>query len=232
MTDFFPSQEVQGLDPGAEVELLEVDCSLIGGGIYRFVPGKSPTGAPVTWGGEVYTPFPVQGSGWDVTTQGTIPRPKLQVSAVDGLIGSLIRGLDDMLGAKVTRILTLVKFLDPCNFPNGNTTANPDAVLRRDVYLISQKTAETRDVIEFELASPLDTYGLRLPARPLMATICPWQYRGLECGYAGAPVAAADDTSTSDPALDACSHRISGCKLRFGAHGDLPFGGFPGAGIT
>jgi lambda family phage minor tail protein L len=43
-------------------------------------------------------------------------------------------------------------------------------------------------------------------------------------------VADENDTPTSDSAKDKCSHRISGCKLRFGAGNPLPFNGFPNAG--
>lgn len=66
-----------------------------------------------------------------------------------------------------------------------------------------------------------------------MANICPWGYRSPECGYTGGPVAKADDTPTSDPALDDCSHRVSGCRLRFGSDpAGLPFGGMPAAALV
>ncbi|PNQ53697.1 phage minor tail protein L, partial [Vibrio agarivorans] len=56
-------------------------------------------------------------------------------------------------------------------------------------------------------------------------------YRGASCGYTGPPVAKEDGTPTNDPSLDQCGGRLSDCKLRFGDHGELPFGGFPGSSL-
>lgn len=229
----FPASEVQSLSPGTEVELFILDATALGDSVYRFSSGKNELLADIVFGGNTYSAFPIMGEGWETTTKGALPRPKVTVSNLDGAIGSLIRGLDDLVGARVTRILTLAKFLDAVNFPGGvNPTADPTAMLRSDIFVVNRKSLETKDRVEFELASPLDAQGLRLPGRPVQATVCTWVYRGTECGYAGGAVAQADDTPTTDPALDKCSHKITGCKLRFGAHGDLPFGGFPGAALA
>jgi lambda family phage minor tail protein L len=63
----------------------------------------------------------------------------------------------------------------------------------------------------------------------VVAGTCLWEYRKGECGYAGGPVADYADNPTSDPAKDQCSLTMRGCKKRFGANGELPFGGFPGS---
>ncbi|MBF4089245.1 phage minor tail protein L, partial [Burkholderia pseudomallei] len=47
-----------------------------------------------------------------------------------------------------------------------------------------------------------------------------------ECGYIGAACFDKDDNQVSDPALDRCSKKISGCERRFGVNNPLPFGGF------
>lgn len=66
-----------------------------------------------------------------------------------------------------------------------------------------------------------------------MSNVCPWAYRGPECGYTGGPVADVNDEATSNPALDDCSKRVSGCRLRFGSDpAGLPYGGFAAAGLT
>ena len=49
----------QRFDPGALVELFEIDARAVGGHRHRFVPGPW-NGAPVTFGGTVYTPTPGQ----------------------------------------------------------------------------------------------------------------------------------------------------------------------------
>lgn len=229
----FPYSDVQGLAPGTQVELFTLDATGLGDTVYHFHSGQNEVKGNLVFGGVSYNAFPIVGEGWEISTKGALPRPKLSVSNLDGAVGTLIRALDDLVGARVTRTLTLARFLDAVNFATGtNPTADPTAMLRSDTFVVARKSLETRDHIEFELAAAMDAQGLRLPGRPVQATVCTWIYKGAECGYAGGPVAKADDTATSDPTLDACSKKISGCKLRFGAHGDLPFGGFPGAGLT
>ena len=51
-------------------------------------------------------------------------------------------------------------------------------------------------------------------------------------GYTGGPVADAGGNTTSNPALDVCGKQLTDCKLRFGDDAILPFGGFPGCGLT
>lgn len=84
----------------------------------------------------------------------------------------------------------------------------------------------------FELASSLDMVAVRLPRRQYIQNCCTWLYRGADCGYSGGPVADAGGNPTTNPTLDACGKQLSDCKLRFGANAVLPFGGFPGCGLT
>ncbi|SDR00343.1 phage minor tail protein L [Pseudomonas moorei] len=109
-----------------------------------------------------------------------------------------------------------------------NPTANPTEEYPVETWIITRKASETPAAIEFELGSPLDLQGVKLPRRQVIAGTCLWAYRSGECGYAGGPVADYANRPTSDPALDQCSRSVTGCKLRFGEFGELPFGGFPG----
>lgn len=113
-----------------------------------------------------------------------------------------------------------------------NPTADPNSYLPDDIWYISQKTTENAQVVEFELASPVDLEGVMIPGRQIQPNLCAWRYRGEGCGYAGGPVADANDNPTSILANDRCSKRTSGCKLRWGSNAELPFGGFPGAGLV
>ncbi|BFT63286.1 phage minor tail protein L [Pseudomonas moorei] len=109
-----------------------------------------------------------------------------------------------------------------------NPTASPTEEYPAETWIITRKANETPAAIEFELGSPLDLQGVKLPRRQVVAGTCLWAYRSGECGYAGGPVADYANNPTSDPARDQCSRTATGCKLRFGANGELPFGGFPG----
>jgi len=61
--------------------------------------------------------------------------------------------------------------------------------------------------------------------------VCSWVYRGEGCGYTGGAVATSNDQPTDDLTKDMCSHKVSGCKLRFGANGDLRYAGFVGSAL-
>lgn len=223
--------ELQKLEHTAVVELFELDATVLGGAQYYFHAGTNELRAPVVWQGQTYTPFPVQADGFEASHDGPLPRPRLRVANINGLIGAVNRDYRNLQGATLTRRRTLVKFLDAVNFAGGvNPSADPDAGYPDDVWLIDRKSHQDAEFVEYELGSPIDVASVKLPRRQIIARICGWAYRGTECGYTGGPVAKADDTATSNPALDMCGHRLASCRLRFGVGAELPFGGFPGAG--
>ena len=108
----------------------------------------------------------------------------------------------------------------------GNPTADPTAEMVAEIWRVEQKSNEQPGLqVEFTLASPLDFGGQQLPARQIV-NICQWKYRDANCGYTGSVYFDANDQPVSDPALDRCSMRTSGCECRFGTNNPLPFGGF------
>ncbi|PXV60654.1 lambda-like phage minor tail protein L [Dyella jiangningensis] len=223
--------DVQQLEPGAEIWLVECDSTAIGGDLLRF-HGYCQVGT-ITWQGNQYSPWPLDMEGFE-RTSAQQPTPKLTVGNIDATISALCLLCQDMVGAKITVHLTTGKYLDAVNFPGGNPTADPtqEAV---DVWLIERKASEDNEKVQFELSSPLNFQGMQLPARDIVADVCPWVaiggYRGVYCGYTGGPVADINDQPTSDPTKDACSGTLAACKMRFGASNPLPFGGFPAAGL-
>ena len=221
--------DIQSLTTGALVELFELQ---IGAELVRFHAGTNSLMQPVVWAGNTYTPLPVQAEGFDLSTGGKMPRPKLRIANIDGVVSQTLLGAD-IAGSKVTRRRTMVRYLDAVNFPGGaNPDADPTAEMTPDVFYIDRKTAETKAVVEFELASSMDVAGVKLPKRQIIQNSCPWRYRGGECGYAGPPVATVLDAPTDDPMKDQCGKRLSSCKLRFGETAVLPYGGFPAAGLV
>jgi lambda family phage minor tail protein L len=157
----------------------------------------------------------------------------MRVANITGVVGALCLAYQDLIGAKVTRKRTLLKYLDAENFVSGqNPTADPNVGFPDEVYFVNRKVAENNIYLEFELASAWDVAGVKLPRRQVIQNLCPWKYRGTECGYTGGPKANIYDQSTSDPDEDQCGKRLSSCKIRFGANSNLPFGGFPGVGMV
>jgi phage-related protein len=113
----------------------------------------------------------------------------------------------------------------------GDAQPDPTAEFPDDVYFIDRKSAETKKLVEFELAPASEVRGVMLPRRQIVQNVCAWAYRGAECGYAGGAVAKIDDTPTAILGEDKCGKRLASCKLRFGEYAELPFGGFPAAGL-
>lgn len=219
--------DVQTLNPGALIELWALDATSIGGGVVRF---QGRNDGQIIWQGLEYDPYPINASGFAVTSDQQ-PVPKLQVYNGDGAMSLLCQMYEDMVGATLLRRRTFGKYLDAVNFDSGNPFADP-AQERVERWFIERKAGESRDAVEWELSSPLDFNGVRLPRRQIIANQCSFAYRGAGCAYIGPPVATEYNVPTSDPALDKCSHLLSGCKMRLWPDGVLNFGGFPAAGLV
>lgn len=225
--------DVQRLEPGAIVELYELDTTVIGGAdIFRFTPhGPNELGNDIVFAGQTYVRFPIEASGFERSGQGQLPRPTIRAANVTGLMGAIALSLGDLVGAKLTRTRTFARYLDAVNFGAGNPQADPTQYLDREIWYVDRKSAENKVLIEWELAAAFDLSGIKLPRRQIVQNVCTWKYRSAECGYTGGPVADITDQPTSDPAKDQCGKRLASCKLRFGQYAPLPFGGFPGAGL-
>ena len=224
----------QLLEPGSEVNLIEVDCSAFGGPVLSF--HEHLQSGPIVWRGQSYLPWPHKLEGTARSGQGKSPTPTLAVANIDGTIGALCLQLDDLVGAKVTVRDTYSRYLDPVNFPSGtNPTADPSQE-RSQTWYLEQKTSGNRNTITWQLSAPHDFQGQRIPARQI-TPLCDWcmkgEYRGADCGYTGTAYFDAEGKPVTDPAKDVCSGLVStGCKPRFGANNPLPHGGFPAAGLV
>lgn len=217
---------VTQIEQSAMLDLYEVDLSRFGGNVYRFHDGMNGLLKPVIWQGNRYDPYPVQVTGLSMTAQGASARPKMTFANIDGLLTAINNDYDDVLGAIVTRRQVMEQYLDAVNFPDGNNQADPsrEAVQK---FVIEQRENSDSDFVTYVLALPTETDNAQIPARVIQADICPWRYRGQDCGYDGPPVADEKDQPTNDPTKDQCSHKYRGCKLRHSSV--LPFGGFLGS---
>lgn len=225
--------DIQGLEPGALVDLWILDGTDLGAGVTRFHGHQQATS--IWFQGFEYLPWPIEAEGFARTSTST-PSPTLTVSNLNGVISTLCMAYEDMVGATLTRKRTMVKYLDAASFsPAVNPTADPSQEFLPEIWLVERKSYEDRDKIQFELASAMDLEGQQLPARVIVSSRCLWLsiggYRGAYCGYAGGAVAKADDTATASMAEDKCGGRVASCKLRFGANNPLPFGSFPAAAM-
>ncbi len=168
---------LQNTNPSAIIELftLQLDSSLHGATtIYRFHAGSSlKDNGEIVWAGNSYQRFPIKAEGF-AFRQGQLPRPTLTVSNALGTITAILLSVNtttagnDLTGATVTRIRTLARFLDAVNFPGDiNPYGTPDSTAEfpQEIYKIDRKSAENREVVQFELASVFDLAGIRAPNR-------------------------------------------------------------------
>lgn len=153
------------------------------------IHGGSNFGGSINWQGVAYRPVPVESEGFEVNGNGQLARPKIRIANVDYLITSLIQNNNDLLYAKIVRKRTFLKYIDDSNFDGGNPfgQADPTAEIAEEEYLISQKTAENKLYVEFELTSPLDLENYEINNRIILGRYCTWLYRGEGCKYQGAP---------------------------------------------
>ena len=235
-------EELAKINPSAIIELFELrlDSTLHGSSdVYRWHSGvNDQVTGNLVWNGETYFRVPVQADGFEFKNSGTLPRPTLTIANTDSTVTAILLLVNaitvgnDLAGAEVRRIRTLKKFLDAANFAAGNSNADPYASFPEERYFIDRKASEDRTQVTFELASKFDLAGQKIPKRQCIANVCQWEYRSSECGYTGSNYFDINDNAAASLAQDRCGKRLSSCKLRFGANGELPFGSFPSVGLT
>ena len=133
-----------------------------------------------------------------------------------------------LLEAKVQRIRTFVKFINPSNFNQQvqftkeadvegllttqnndplimetfNDSADPQAKMVETWY-VDRIASENLQFVEFELAPKIDLTNLQLPRRTI-EDACPWRYRGVQegtgpgCTYKGDSCFTAADDALPD----------------------------------
>jgi lambda family phage minor tail protein L len=240
-----PTSELQKINPSSIIELFELElfANIHGASFtYRFHAGTNAlsTNGNIVWDSNTYSALPIEVEGFEYNAEsGSLPRPTVRVANLLGSITAILLDVNtttpgnDLTGAKLTRVRTLVRYIDAVNFTGGtNPYGTPDtsATLPSEVYYLARKVAETRDAVEFEAAGKFDLAGIRAPKRQCSANLCPWIYKGSECGYSGSSYFDENDKAVEASADDVCGKRLSSCQARFGATAELPFGAFPGIG--
>lgn len=221
--------------PGELVVLFDLDATHLGGSIYRFVQGHLESSV-VTWRGNQYSPIDVVAEGFEKSTEGALPRPKLRISNVaKAMIGAVIQ-YDDLLGCRVTRWKTFRKYMD------GQSSADPNAHYMPDIYAIERRTTQDKHAIEWELASIIDVEGQQLPRRQILRENCThtyrywtgshWDYSLATCPYTASRYYDRNGNQVQSQADDRCGRKLSDCRLRFTGKKALPTTAFPGVART
>jgi lambda family phage minor tail protein L len=143
-----------------------------------------------------YNPFPIKAEGFEWSTSGTLPRPKLTVSNIGSVVSALLRQYDDFIGATLTMRQTFSNYVQGGSEPDDTKEFTPQ------IFVVDRKSAETNSMCSFDLATGMDAEGIVLPRRQVLATACPWIYRGPECGYTGVPKTNRTGATHNGPLVD------------------------------
>ena len=173
-----PTSALQEINPGSIIEVFTIELSTAlhaSNTIYRFHNGANMNAnGEVVWAGNSYLRFPIECTGFEFGSRGTLPRPSIAVSNIFVTITAIMQDVNtttvgnDLNGAKFTRIRTLARFLDAVNF-TGNTnpygTPDPTAEFPQEIYFLDRKITENRNLVTWEAQSALDLVNVKLPAR-------------------------------------------------------------------
>ena len=189
------AKELLSLEPSAIIELYKIYPDTINKPwFYLNLHNGSNFGGPITWQGQQYLPAPIEIEGIENDSKGGINRPTIKISNYydgnDRYFTALLDEYDDFKNAKFVRKRTFLRFLDNVNFESQqNPFGKQDfsAQISEETFIVSQKISETKMFVEFELTSPLDTETTKNTSRRIMAKRCPFDYRGMGCGYNNLP---------------------------------------------
>ena len=137
---------------------------------------------------KTYTPFPFEFNGYARKTKGPIARPTITFANINRDFTVYNTNHDDLLGAKVTRRRTLVKYLGE----------NPPVEFPREVYYIERLMSENQISVEYELTTNFDVQGVLLPSRRIVASRCPWKYKDSTQGGCDWPSNSTKDFTKAD----------------------------------
>ena len=155
----------------------KVNATIANPTVYLFHSGNNMKDSlDIVWQSNTYSRMPVKAEGFKYSGKGKLPRPTLTLSNLLGTITSILQltnqitPLSDLAGAKVTRRRALSKDLDEVNFssdinPYKSGSVDPSSELPREVYFIERKTIENRNIVQFELVSSFDLFGVSAPKK-------------------------------------------------------------------
>jgi len=195
-----PFVELNKLNPSSIIELFELELTVglhIPTGnpnnldtVFRFHAGANLNNfGQVIFNGNSYQRVAVKAEGFENTSTGTIPRPTLTFSNLGGItkdttvmtmsdflnVVNTVTAGNDLLNAKLTRLLPLASALDNANFATGtNPFGTPSTDRLRDrIYFIDRKAVENRQIVQFELVNRLDMQNKKIPARIVTRDLFP-----------------------------------------------------------
>ena len=194
-----PFEELNKINPSSVIELFELELTVglhIPTGnpdnldtVFRFHAGANINNfGQIKFGTNLYQRVALKAEGFENTSTGTIPRPTLTFSNLGGItkdttvmtmsdflnIVNKVTPGNDLLNAKVTRLMPLASALHNDNFTGNNPFGTPSTDRLQDrIYYIDRKAIENRQIVQFELVSVLDMQNKKIPARIVTRDLFP-----------------------------------------------------------
>ncbi len=128
---------------------------------------------------QTYFPLPCELDGFEVQSDGAQNRPTFSIANVLDHFSDSLDGFtnEKVLGKKLRVRSTLRRNLQA---PVGEDTADgqPAQEFPVQTYIIDRIEQENELVITFELSSPFDLTGVKIPGRIAYGQYCSWTYQG------------------------------------------------------
>ena len=157
-----PQQELQTLSSEALIDLYEVDLEPIGMTVIEyFCSSENPdTKQGASLGGRFYKPWPVIEQGFESTSQGSLPRPSIELANIGSSISTLLL-IYKPRGALVRRRRIYRKHLDDGRDPR------PDAQFEPQEYILD-RWDRNDFTCTLQLVTELEYLNLEIPSRRII----------------------------------------------------------------
>ncbi len=143
----------------AIIDLFELDCTVLGGSVYRFSPQIGRNYVAVTFNNQTWQPMPIMIENLSYSGSEAPAKPSLSISNISGVMLPAVITLGDIVGAKLTRWRTTEKYLGTGSTPSGIE------FLPKDIWLVERKEHQNKHSIKWMLTSELNRADRRLPRR-------------------------------------------------------------------
>lgn len=143
-----------------------------------------------------YFAVPISIDGVEINGAGVSPRPSLRVANIPTLTRSISNNEDgvndeetlysilvdegllkneDLLNTRIDYRRTLLS--NTYDSGDSHPTSSP-VEFPSQTYIIDRVASEDSILVEFELASPIDVEGVKVPGRVVIGRYCVWRYQG------------------------------------------------------
>ena len=202
--------EALSLGPSAVIEfyLIYYGWPTDQANVLAITPTRNGIGSTIVWQEQSYISWPLESSGFAAKGDNSLPRPRIKINNFELAVSKYLKTYKNLIGAKVIRKRTFVKFLDNTNFSSlqnpyydlatNTTLANSGSHLPDQTFYVNRRVSETNDMVELELSTVFELDNVYLPNRNVYARYCTWVYRGHGCRYGGPPKTTANSQQFKD----------------------------------